>query len=262
MPFDLTRYDELRTARRIGARVEYRETTASTMEDARRGASVAEGAPGTAYLAGAQTAGRGRLGRAWVSTPGAGLYVTYHVRTADPARAPLHSAAGALAVADAVRAIAGLETTLKWPNDVLADGRKLAGVLAESLPAAHAPGELDVLLGIGVNLRPGALPPDVAALAANIEALAGGAAPSVEAMLAALSAALEQWTDALACDPAALVEAWRARLSTLGRRVRLVAPGGTVVEGEAVDVSPLGELLLRDADGAVTRHAAGDVSLR
>ncbi len=261
MPFDLTRHDELRTARRVGARVEYRETTASTMEDARRGASADHGAPGTAYVAGAQTAGRGRLGRAWVSTPGAGLYVTYHLRTDDPARAPLHSAAGALAVADAVRAVVGLDAALKWPNDVLADGRKLAGVLAESLPAAGAPGELDVLLGIGVNLRPGALPPDVASLAANIEELAG-TAPSLEAMLAALSAALERWTDVLARDPAALVEAWRGRLGTLGRRVRLVAPGGEVVEGEAVDVSPLGELLLRDAGGAVTRHAAGDVSLR
>lgn len=260
MPFELARYEALRSARHVGARVEYRETTASTMDDARRGAASG-GEPGTAYVAGAQTAGRGRLGRAWVSGPGAGLYVTYHLRTADPVRAPLHSTAGALAAADAVRVVAGVETALKWPNDVLADSRKLAGVLAESLPAVRAAGSLDVLLGIGVNLRPGALPPEVAALAANLEQLTG-AAPDAEAVLAALSAALERWTDVLAGDPAAFVAAWRARLDTLGRRVRLVAPDGAAVEGEAVDVSPSGELLLRGADGVLRGYAAGDVSVR
>jgi BirA family biotin operon repressor/biotin-[acetyl-CoA-carboxylase] ligase len=258
--FELDRYEALRTARWVGAEVVYRETTGSTMDDARAGAARG-GAAGTAYVAGAQHAGRGRQGRGWVSAAAAGLWVTFQLRTADVAHAPLYSAAGALAVADGVQAIADLTTELKWPNDVLAGGRKLAGVLAESQPAAGASAARDVLLGIGLNLRRDAVPPELAATATSVEQ-ERGAAPPVEAALAAVAAALERWVELLAESPAGLVAVWRERLGTLGRRVRLAAPGGAAFEGEAIEVTPQGELVLRGADGALTRHAAGDVSLR
>jgi BirA family biotin operon repressor/biotin-[acetyl-CoA-carboxylase] ligase len=256
MPFDLDRYHRLRTSTRVGATVHYREQSASTMDDARAGADR-DGADscGAAYVAGEQTAGRGRQGRTWVSAAAAGLYVTYHLCPTTAERAPLLSVAGGLAAAEAIEATSSARVDLKWPNDVLHGGRKLCGVLAE---ARHGPARLDVFLGIGINLRtqPG-LPPEVAAIATSVEE-AAGAAPEPEPLLAALSAALERWSDALERDPTALLDAWRARLVTLGRRIHLDTPSGPV-EGDAVAVTDHGELVLRLDGGREQAFSAGDV---
>jgi BirA family biotin operon repressor/biotin-[acetyl-CoA-carboxylase] ligase len=252
MSFDLDAYRRLCTTDVIGALVVYRHETGSTMDDARRGA--AEGQPvGTAYVAGRQASGRGRQGRSWSSDAG-GLYVTFHLRAVDPGTGPLYSLAGALAVAEAVGAT-GIAVDLKWPNDVLHAGRKVAGILAES-----AIGErIDVFLGIGVNVRATPMPRDLAGLATSIEQ-AGGRIPTREALLADLAAALEQRTSQLREDPPALVAAWRDRLATLGQRVRLGVVGGEAFEGEAVDVTTHGELVLRLDDGSARAFAAGDVT--
>lgn len=253
--FDLAAYDRLRTAEQVGAVVHYRERTESTMDDARAGASVDGASSGHAYVAGEQTAGRGRQGRNWVSPLGAGLHVTFDLGAWEADRAPLLSIAGGLAVADAVQSTSGLATRLKWPNDVLYGGRKIAGVLAEAV----RDGGLRVFLGIGINVRAtGDLPPEVARVATSIER-AGAPPPPHEALLAALAAALEGWAERVQQDPAGLVEEWRGRLVTLGRRVRLATPAGDVV-GEAVDVSERGELLLQLDDGRTASYAAGDVT--
>ncbi|MSP22988.1 MAG: biotin--[acetyl-CoA-carboxylase] ligase [Dehalococcoidia bacterium] len=262
MPFDTWAYDAQRTSRAVGAEVRFVEVATSTMDLARAGA-LAGVAPGTAYVAGEQTTGRGRQGRSWLSAASTGLYVTYHLRTSEAARAPLYSLAGALASSDAILTASGLATVLKWPNDVLAGPpgatRKLAGVLAESRPATTSTGAvIDVFLGIGINVRTAALPPEVAALATSIEG-AGALPPTREGLLAALSGSLEGWCATLEADPPSLLEGWRQRLATLGQRVRLQTPSGPV-EGEAVDVSPSGELVLRLDDGRAEVFAAGDVT--
>ena len=256
-PFDLAAYERARPPGRIGAVVHYRERTASTMDDAREGArALGDGGRGHVYLAGEQTAGRGRRGRTWVSAAAAGLYATYHLCPQQPERVPLLSLAGALAAADAIGEICGLATRLKWPNDVLHDGRKLAGVLAE---ADHGE-RLHVFLGIGINVRATRdLPPDVARVATSIER-AGAPPPTFEALLAALSAALERWVERAEADPDGLIGELRPRLETLGRRVRLATPAGDV-EGHAVDLNERGELVLRSDDGALTAHAAGDLTI-
>ncbi|GMU39596.1 MAG: biotin--[acetyl-CoA-carboxylase] ligase [Chloroflexota bacterium] len=254
MPFDLARYHALRHTRTVGTEVVHLEETGSTMDDARAGAAA--GRPvGTAYVAAAQTAGRGRQGRSWVSEPGAGLWVTFHLQT--PAAPGLVAAAAALAVADALEATAGLTVDLKWPNDVLHGGRKICGILAESRPGAAG---ADVMLGIGLNLRtPAGMPAEVLAIATSIEQ-AGRPAPSREAMLAALATALERRLEAAEATPDALIEAWAARLVTLGRRVRVEAPGETF-EGMANAVDASGALLVRLADGSERACLAGDVHL-
>ncbi len=253
MPFDFDRYRAERRSAYVGAEVVYRDSVASTMDEARTGASAGRPA-GTAYVAGEQTAGRGREGRSWVSAADAGLYVTYHLIPSEPTRAPLLSIAGALAVADALQATCGLATDLKWPNDVLHGGRKLCGVLAE---ARHQQGRADVFLGIGVNLTSSAvLPPEVAAIATSV-AEAGAVPPTRETLLAALSGAVERRAMQAEVDVPGLVADWRVRLITLGRHVRLHTPSGDV-EGEAIDVAPDGELVLRFPDGTERAFAAGD----
>jgi BirA family biotin operon repressor/biotin-[acetyl-CoA-carboxylase] ligase len=241
MPFDVARYQALRRSSALGREVVHVESTTSTMDLARQG--IAEGRPcGTAYVAAEQTAGRGRLGRSWVSAAGAGLWVTLHLCPEGAAEVPLITAAASLAVADAVEASAGLRVDLKWPNDVLVEGRKLCGTLAE---AQHGRGRLDVLLGIGLNTRAAAeMPPEVAAIATSLEA-EGARVPSREELLAALVGALERRLEALHADPAAAVAAWRERLVTLGQRVRAVTPGGEF-EGVATDVTASGELIIEE----------------
>ena len=239
----------------MGVGVAYLEATTSTMDDARAGA--AEGRPcGTAYVAGEQSAGRGRQERSWVSAASAGLYVTYHLCPEWTGGAPLLGLAAAVAAAEAVQAAAGLAVDLKWPNDLQVAGKKLAGILAEARPRGTS---LDVFVGIGINLHTAAeLPLEVAAIATSIEG-AGHPAPPREVLLAALSSAFDRRATQAEADPAALVAEWRSRLVTLGQQVRLATPSGEV-EGEAVDVTSAGELVLALASGERRAFAAGDVT--
>ena len=253
-PFDVAAYEAARTSSRVGALVRFRERTASTMDEARAGAEAGDPC-GTVYVGGEQTAGRGRQGRTWLSAASAGLFATYFLCPAATEHAPLLSIAGALAASDAIQAASGLRTDLKWPNDVLHNERKLCGVLAESRVVGD---RMEVFLGIGINVRAAPLPPDLEAIATSIEG-AGATPPGLESLLAALSNPLEGWAGLVDSDPAALITAWRPHLVTLGRRVRLAAPGRTI-EGEAVDVSPRGELVLRLDGGRLEAFSAGDVT--
>lgn len=253
VPFDLSRYQLLRHSTSVGVEVVHVEETGSTMDDARAGASAGR-PPGTAYVAAAQTAGRGRLGRSWVSEPGAGLWVTYHLRAGRAA--PFLSIAGGLAVVDAIEVAADLTCRLKWPNDVLHGGRKISGILAEVRPG---PDTSDVFLGIGINLKtPANMPSEVLALATSVEQ-EGRPAPAREVLLAALSDALERRVDQAEDDSAAMVDEWRRQLSTLGQQVRISLPDGSVVEGEALDVETDGSLIL-DVHGTRRTFSVGDVT--
>jgi len=259
MPFDLARYHARLASPAVGRRVEYREQTGSTMDDARalRDAEPTL-APGAACIAGEQTSGRGRLGRPWVSAPGIGLYVTYYLRPRVTPNAPLISLAAALAVAEATEAVSNVRLVFKWPNDVLHDGRKLCGILAESRTAGDG---LDVFLGIGINVRPNPNhPPELAAIATSLESIAG-VAPAIEDLAAALANALERHVAAVDQDPAAVVAAWRANLGTLGQPVTVSTAAGEL-QGEAIDVGPRGELIVLTADGARHEISAGDVVTR
>jgi BirA family transcriptional regulator, biotin operon repressor / biotin---[acetyl-CoA-carboxylase] ligase len=223
---------------RLGTpRLHLRETT-STNDRAR--ALAAAGAPhGTLVTAGAQSAGRGRQGRTWSAPPGRALLMSLVLRTPDR-MLPL---AAAVAVAQA----AGPDAAINWPNDVLLDGRKLAGILAEARPQ-----EGWAVLGIGVNVavRPEDLPEELRPTAATL-----GLEPrDVEPVLARLLGALEE---ALALDPPALLDAWRARDALRGRDVAW-AEGA----GRAAGIDGDGRLVVELADGGRTALEAGEVHLR
>jgi BirA family biotin operon repressor/biotin-[acetyl-CoA-carboxylase] ligase len=226
------------------------------MDDARALLAAEPGAAaGYACIAGEQLSGRGRLGREWVSAPGIGLYVTHYLRPMVPANAPLISLAAALAVADAAEAVCGATPRFKWPNDVMYEGRKLCGILAESRSAG---GQLDVFLGIGINVRPNPNhSPEVAAIAVSLEDITGKA-PAIEDLAAALSNALERWMAQLDRDPAGVIAAWRDNLSTHGLRITMSTAAGDFV-GVAVDIGSRGELVIEDDDGVRREFAAGDV---
>ena len=243
------------TTRFVGRRLEYRAVLGSTQDLARELAQA--GAPeGTVVLTGRQTAGRGRLGRSFIS-PRGGLYFTVILR---PVLENLRSLpiVAAVAVARGLEQVAGLRTALKWPNDVLVGGRKVCGILVES--EVTGPTVNYVLLGIGVNVNADMSGyPEIAAIATSAAAEAGRPV-SREALAAAVLNELEELY--LAAQAGRRVQdEWRARLETLGRQVRATF-GQTVEEGLAEDVDADGSLILRRPDGSRVTIVAGDVSLR
>lgn len=230
------------------------DTLASTSDEARRLAR--EGAPeGTLITARVQSAGRGRQGRRWVSQPG-NLYVSLLLRPEAPmARVAQLGFAAALSVADAICTLAPkAPVTLKWPNDVLLGGRKVAGILLES--EGDATGRVAfVVIGIGVNLA--AYPAATEFPATSVRAVTG-AAPTPETFLATLAPALALWYERWRGDGfAALRQAWLERAAGLGEVLRARLPGETV-EGRFAGLDDDG-LLLLDVPGGRRRIAAGDV---
>jgi BirA family biotin operon repressor/biotin-[acetyl-CoA-carboxylase] ligase len=230
------------------------DTLASTSDKARDLARA--GAPeGTLVTARTQTAGRGRQGRHWVSEPG-NLYLSLVLRPDAPvARAAQLGFAASLAVADALRRFAPRPAvTLKWPNDVLLGGKKLAGILLES--EGDAGGRVRfVVLGIGVNLA--SHPPDSEFPATSLKAAASQeVAP--EAFLAALAPALLVWYERWRGDGfAGLRQAWLDRAAGLGQGLRARLANETV-EGRFAGLDDDGMLLL-DGPAGRRRIAAADV---
>jgi BirA family biotin operon repressor/biotin-[acetyl-CoA-carboxylase] ligase len=212
-------------------------STGSTSDRAKELALA--GAPhGALVTATAQTAGRGRQGRVWTTAPGTALAMSLVLHDAPP----LLPLAAAVAVARAC----GDDAQIKWPNDVLRGGRKVAGILAEGRP--H---EGWTVLGIGVNVAVDLadLPPELQGTAGTL----GRAKADVEPYLAEL---LRGLSEALALDGTALLDAWRARDALAGHEVAWA--GGT---GVAAGIDGEGRLVVALADGGQTALSAGEVHL-
>lgn len=227
----------------LHAPVRFDEVTRSTQVTALR--MAAEGAPEwTLVAAGHQTEGRGRLGRTWRDEPGRALMFSVVLRPdLAPDRGGLLSLLAGVAMVRAVDEAAGAPATsasCKWPNDVLVDGRKAGGILAESRITGD---RFDhVVLGIGVNL--GAAPADLPG--------AGAVDTTDERLLGAfLQAFAEGYATPAPAFAGAVVAAYRERCATLGARVRASTTEGAV-EGEAIDLDEAGGLVIRTGDGTMT----------
>jgi BirA family biotin operon repressor/biotin-[acetyl-CoA-carboxylase] ligase len=222
---------------RLGTpRVHFRRT-GSTNERARRLAGG--GAPhGTLVTAAEQTAGRGRQGRTWTAAPGRAILASLVIR--DPPR--LLPLAAGVAIADVV----GPDALIKWPNDVLVAGRKLAGILVEGRP--H---ERWAVLGIGLNVavRQDEFPPELRGRAGTM-----GLEP--EALEPTLARLLEQLERSIVASSAEVLDALRQRDALVGSRVRWA--GG---EGEAAGIDEAGRLLVVLSGGERTALEAGEVHL-
>jgi len=228
----------------------------STNAEARRRAEAGETGP-LWITAQRQTAGRGRRGRIWESGPGGNLAATLLTTTDQPlAQAAQISFIAALAVADLVRAyVTRDQAKVKWPNDVLVRGRKIAGVLIESGPAPGAGQWLAT--GIGVNLTH---EPAAAERPATSFALEGcDPPPAPDEALTALAARLQDWSDVWRDEGfAPIAKAWTDRAYGLGQACRAHL-GAQVIDGVAEGIDLDGALRLRLADGVVRRISAGDV---
>ncbi len=218
---------------------------------------------GTVVLAEGQTAGRGRLGKSWFSPFGVNLYASVLFRPAiGPTEAPVFSFIASLALADAIRAL-GLPAAIKWPNDVLVERKKVAGVLAE---VATSDDRLNyVILGVGVNLNVEhkAL---VAALgeagraAGSLRDVAGKAIDR-NAFAASFLSFLDEWLLVYRDrGGAALLSAWRDRDILTGRRVQ-VREERITFDGKALGVHADGQLVVEDSKGLTRKVVSGEVRL-
>lgn len=205
---------------------------------------------GSVVIADEQLSGRGRLGRKWHTPPGVGLAVSVILRP-KPANLPQITMLGALAIYDMLVNLGLPQVTIKWPNDVQVNGRKVSGVLAEAVWTGDQ--LAGVVLGMGINVRVDFTGTELADKAISIEPALGR--PVDRADLAAdLLAQVDKWQAGL--GTVLLFETWKSRLATLGQPVSYAG-----FSGVAENVSPDGALMIRLADGRVQPVLAGDVAV-
>ena len=237
-----TRFHEIRRFTSVDS------TNRHLLHEAARGC-----AEGVVAVADVQTAGRGRHGRSWTAAPGAALLVSVLLRPGlAPERLHLVTLAAGVAAADAVREVAGFDALVKWPNDLVFDDRKLAGILAEAALTGNG-GADGVVVGMGLNLRSDAFPPEIAEIATACDRHGAEAVDRDDLLVA--------WLHALDGHLGALdnvVAAAAARSATLGRNVRVELARGTFT-GVATRMTPEGYLVVTRANGTEEIVTAGDV---
>jgi BirA family biotin operon repressor/biotin-[acetyl-CoA-carboxylase] ligase len=241
-----TRFTTVRTYAQLDS------TNTALVEEARRGAPE-----GLVLVADHQTGGRGRLGRTWSAAPGAALLVSVLLRPPLPIdEVSLVLMAAGLAACDGVEAAAGFRPGLKWPNDLVVEDRKLAGLLTEATGGAE-PG---MVLGLGLNVAASAYPAELAGDATSCEEVASRPVDRAELLVAFLTALESRYSAVLTGGSRhATLDAYRADSATLGRRVRVELMSGPPLEGSATRVADDGHLVVVDDGGAEHLVSVGDV---
>ncbi len=244
----------------FGRRIYYFRTTTSTQDEARR---LAEGgAPeGTIVLAEEQTAGRGRLGRAWISPPGSSILMSIIFRpTLLLTQAHRLTMITSLSIAEAIENLTPLKVAIKWPNDILLAGKKAGGILTEI--QASTDRILYAVVGVGINVNvkvSESLLSHLAPYATSLSDELGYEFPRFVLLQEILSRLEENYQELK--EGADFRAKWQARLYPLGQEVTVITPAETV-EGIAIGVNEDGALLLATPNGEVRTIWAGDVTLK
>jgi len=268
-PEDINRYEiayDLDT-KTVGKEIIYLNSIGSTNDYAKKAAS--EGAPdGTVVVADMQTAGKGRLGRFWQSPAGKGIYLSVILRPdASPAHMQIITVAAAAAAVTAIEKSTGLKTLIKWPNDIVIDGKKVCGILTEMNS------ELDrvnyIVLGIGFNYSqdkedfPGELADRATSL--KICSETRGIKFEKKTKLILIREFLKEldklYEDILEGRSARILSTWKANTATLGKEVRVTCRDAEYT-GTAVDITEDAGLLVRMSDGTLREIKSGEVSVR
>jgi len=230
-------------------RIHYFREIGSTMDAARKLAEAGV-EQGTIVVAESQSRGRGRLRKEWLSPEG-GIYFTIILRPKiSPAYAPRMSLMASVAVASAIRRLFGLRAELKWPNDVLIRGKKVCGILAEMNAELDAVNFINLGIGINANTSISQQEEKASSLKEQL-----GKEVSRKELFRSVLVELEERQGLL--TTADLIEEWKNLSATLGRDVRILAPGEEIT-GKAVDIESSGALVIRTKDGSLRSAIAGD----
>lgn len=242
------------------AEIHYFDETDSTSTQAAKMAEA--GAPhGTMVIAESQSAGRGRLGRSWVSRQGEGLYFSIILRPEiEIHRIPQLTLLAAVVLARTFEEVCAARPQIKWPNDILIHNKKCCGILTEM--AGDADRARWVILGIGINVSGTEFPPEIADIATSLKLALPEPPPHRAVLLAHLLDELERaLIDYEARGLEWVRKSWEEYAGIRGKRVRVSAPGGERREGIARGLDQDGALLLETEPGATERIIAGDVTL-
>jgi BirA family biotin operon repressor/biotin-[acetyl-CoA-carboxylase] ligase len=253
-------YSRLGQTRVIGREIKvFRETTSTNDVAARLARGRA--ADGTVVFAEAQTKGRGRMGRTWLSPAGKGLWFTVLLRpNIPPQQATQLTVAAATALTRAITLQTGIVPEIKWPNDILIRGRKLCGILTEL--SADMDFLKEVLLGIGmdVNLETADFPPHLRKIATSLQIETGQPVNRAELAVVILRELDRDYELVKNGQFEEIAQQWRERCSTLDRQVA-IRVGNRVIRGRAESLDDDGALLVRGAHGHLERIVGGDVTI-
>jgi BirA family biotin operon repressor/biotin-[acetyl-CoA-carboxylase] ligase len=244
----------------FGREVEYHEVIDSTNIRARRLAE--EGASsGTLVVSDCQSAGRGRRGRSWVSPSGKNIFMSLILRPDIlPASASMITLVAALAVYDGIKNVTGLAVGIKWPNDIVANGKKLCGILTEM--SAELEGIHYVVVGIGINVNMEEFPEEVRQRATSL-LLETGEKVRRSRLVAAIMEAFEQYYEEFISqgDLSGLISVYNKHMVNAGKEVRVLDRSGDYI-GKALGINEKGELLVEVKPGEVRHVISGEVSVR
>jgi BirA family biotin operon repressor/biotin-[acetyl-CoA-carboxylase] ligase len=249
-----------RNGQLIGNTIRVLPQTTSTNDEASRAAL--EGHPeGLVIFAESQSAGRGRMGRRWSSPAGRGLWFSVLLRPSlAPSECTQLTAASANALVRAIQSTTGITPEIKWPNDLLIKGKKIAGILTEM--SAELEHVRSVILGIGIDANQTAseFPVDLRPIATSLKLATGKTVSRADLAEAVLRELDREYARILAGQFAAVAEEWGSRCSTLGKQVT-IDMGARRVRGRAEALDENGALLLRTEHGRIERIIGGEVTL-
>lgn len=246
----------------IGRNIKYFDSVSSTNTYAKKAAEKPF-VEGTVIIADEQTEGRGRLGRHWVSTRGKGIWMSIMLKPDIlPADAPKLTIAAAYAVSKAVLRCCQLDTRIKWPNDIVAGGKKLCGILTEMSAEADEINSVIVGIGINANLEIDDFGSEVSSIATSIKAEIGRTV-SRKALVASVLNEFEEVYEDFVKEGSikSFIEEYKNKSAVLGKEIRVISKKEEII-GLAVDISGEGHLIVELADGVLKEIMSGEVSVR
>ena len=260
---DLLRPEEVcprLTTQILGRELYYFSEISSTNDEAKKLANA--GCPeGTLVITETQLGGRGRLSRGWFSPVAKGIWFSLVLRPPfPPQEAPKCTLMAAVALNRAIREVTGISCGIKWPNDILCNGRKLVGILTEMSAEMDAINHIVIGMGINVNFGVSEIPPDLKNIATSVSIETGAPVSRIDLFIKVLEQLESLYIQVEATGFAAVLDAWRQESITLGRMVNVIGLDKSFV-GKAIDIDAEGALLVETAQG-VERVLAGDVSIR
>ena len=260
---DLLRPEEVcprLTTKILGNEIYYFSSLDSTNDEGKKRA-IAGCAEGTLIITETQQGGRGRLSRGWFSPAAKGIWFSVVLRPPfPPQEAPKCTLMAAVALNRAIRDVTGIPCGIKWPNDILCNGRKLVGILTEMSAEMDAINHIVIGMGINVNIDVTEIPPELQDIATSISIEAGTEFSRLDLFIKILERLEEIYLRVRAEGLATILDDWRQDSITLGHRVNVLAPDKSFT-GKAVDIDEDGALLVETEHG-IERVVAGDVSIR
>lgn len=237
-------------------------TSVSSTNDTAKLLAVEGAAEGTVVVAETQTSGKGRQGKKWVSPAGQGLWMSVILRpTLKVGDMPLVALAAAVAVERAIARASGLQAGIKWPNDVVIGGKKLAGILVEMQSAKDKVNYM--ILGVGTNLelKHSDLPSELVDRITSVHAAGGGLISREEYLVELIEELDKVYLQLCAGEFDLVLKAWRQKAVTLGSKVRAEGPN-QLIYGIATDIDQTGALLVTTEDGQQVKILSGEVTVR